>query len=847
MASDGIFVLNPEFAAQREQQVALDAFLVRHLRPHQRDGIRFMYSAIVQNRGCILADTMGLGKTLQALGLLWATVNGSPVLKGPPLVRKAVIVCPSSLCGNWRAEVRKWLGDRRIKPVSITGAKREQVEAALRSFRDYSSHKMLIISYEQLRSHSDLINDACDLLICDEGHRLRTQGTATYSQLDRLRCRRRILLSGTPLQNDLEDFFYCGKFVRPDLFPDAAQFHRLIAQPLALWREPTATEEMRAEGACAARMLEEQTSQFVLRRTNEVLQDALPPRLELVLRLRMMPQQVKAYRTILGELQVKAAPREVARALQAMLALRLLCNDAGDLLHTAKKASRREDQCVDPRHQGRCVDSSSGSENENQTSPAAARGTTADFWEACTRGAAEAARVGASVKASVLFSLLRRVQQVAPNDRVVVVSNFRRTLVRLQAALRAANFQTSLLCGRTPNAQRMDLVDAFNAPHPGGFHILLLSSKAGGVGLNLIGANRLVLYDPDWNPANDAQAMARIWREGQKKQVFIYRLILGGTLEEKICQRQHMKEDLAAVTVDHMAGGAPRLSWEEMRRVFELEGYSSVGTPTHAAVTSSAFAGAESMDQAQAKGALLDSKESLKAVLSVHVINSHGFAKDEGRIEDEQFTELQAVTSKTPPWAPTIAPPERLSSGEHHGQGSCTAVDWCCHPATSGLAGKEKGLPGFQSELRDHAISSPAYPALPTSSNSLSTPRLESMKRRSENVTASTSSVSSVLQCFSRPGCEPPASCRDNCLPQPRGGRNCSGYTCTFPASVHVQPSPVRNRVAATSGSVSSLGSNEAAGIGTMGFDCLEGPPSKRSCCEPCPSRDGFLWGRYCP
>eukprot|EP00434_Breviolum_minutum_P014719 symbB.v1.2.012979.t1/scaffold908.1/size153097/12 len=209
----------------------------------------------------------------------------------------------------------------------------------------------------------------------------------------------------------------------------------------------------------------------------------------------------------------------MAKALKAMMSLRLLCNDPADLLQDGSDKKK-----------GKAVDE----DQENQLVPEVVK----QMLQYSS---------GLSAKSLVLLSLLKHWQQEAPGDRVVVVSNFSRTLQRL---LRVVPWKSTLLSGDTAPAKRMAAVEGLNTPGADGTDLLLLSSKAGGTGLNLIGANRLILFDPDWNPANDAQAMARIWREGQTKPCFIYRFVLAGTLEEKICQRQQVKTDLAHITVD---------------------------------------------------------------------------------------------------------------------------------------------------------------------------------------------------------------------------------------------------------------------------------------------------------
>jgi len=153
-----------------------------------------------------------------------------------------------------------------------------------------------------------------------------------------------------------------------------------------------------------------------------------------------------------------------------------------------------------------------------------------------------------SSKMTILIAMLERTASLC-DDRFVLVSNYTKTLDLMQAVCDDRGWNAVRLDGSTKNSDRQNIVDQFNSSHSNSF-IFLLSSKAGGCGLNLIGANRLVLFDPAWNPATDRQAMARVWRDGQTKSVFIYRMLSTASLEEKIYQRQILKEEVAAAVVD---------------------------------------------------------------------------------------------------------------------------------------------------------------------------------------------------------------------------------------------------------------------------------------------------------
>lgn len=167
------------------------------------------------------------------------------------------------------------------------------------------------------------------------------------------------------------------------------------------------------------------------------------------------------------------------------------------------------------------------------------------------------------------------------DDRIVIVSNYTQTLDLLEAYCRRRGYRHLRLDGSRTIRCRKRLVDQFNDAHCDVF-VFLLSSKAGGCGLNLIGANRLVLFDPDWNPASDHQAMARIWRDGQRKRVYIYRLVTTGTIEEKILQRQAHKVAISRSVVDAERNVSRHFSLDELRQLFRLN--AATHSDTHDAI-----------------------------------------------------------------------------------------------------------------------------------------------------------------------------------------------------------------------------------------------------------------------
>ncbi|KAI5307885.1 helicase, partial [Ascosphaera atra] len=199
--------------------VVVDPLLSRHLRDHQKEGVKFMYECVMgmrpfEGEGCILADDMGLGKTLQTITLLWTLLKQNPVYEAGPVVKKALIVCPVTLISNWRKEFKKWLGMDRVGVFVADGT-----ETRLTDFTMGKSYSVMIIGYERLRNVQEQLTKGpgIDIVIADEGHRLKTVQNKSAQAIQSLNTARRVILSGTPIQNDLTEFFAMVDFVNPGL------------------------------------------------------------------------------------------------------------------------------------------------------------------------------------------------------------------------------------------------------------------------------------------------------------------------------------------------------------------------------------------------------------------------------------------------------------------------------------------------------------------------------------------------------------------------------------------------------------------------------------------------------
>ncbi|XP_016014553.1 DNA repair and recombination protein RAD54-like isoform X1 [Rousettus aegyptiacus] len=526
--------------------VVVDPILSKVLRPHQREGVKFLWECVTSRRipgshGCIMADEMGLGKTLQCITLMWTLLRQSPECK--PEIDKAVVVSPSSLVKNWYNEVGKWLGGR-IQPLAIDGGSKDEIDQKLEGFMNQRgarvSSPILIISYETFRLHVGVLQKgSVGLVICDEGHRLKNSENQTYQALDSLNTSRRVLISGTPIQNDLLEYFSLVHFVNSGILGTAYEFKKHFELPILKGRDAAASEADRQLGEERLQELTSIVNRCLIRRTSDILSKYLPVKYEQVVCCRLTPLQTELYQRFLRQAKPADEFREgkmSVSSLSSITSLKKLCN------HPALIYDK-------------CVEEEDGFEG------------TLDIFPPGYNSKAIAPQLSGKM---LVLDYILAVTRSRSSDKVVLVSNYTQTLDLFEKLCRARRYLYVRLDGTMSIKKRAKVVERFNNPSSPDF-VFMLSSKAGGCGLNLIGANRLVMFDPDWNPANDEQAMARVWRDGQKKTCYIYRLLSAGTIEEKIFQRQSHKKALSSCVVDEEQDVERHFSLGELKELFTLD------------------------------------------------------------------------------------------------------------------------------------------------------------------------------------------------------------------------------------------------------------------------------------
>eukprot|EP00049_Salpingoeca_infusionum_P015532 m.303442 g.303442 ORF g.303442 m.303442 type:complete len:779 (+) comp15893_c0_seq5:229-2565(+) len=543
---------NPEIRNKHPVHVVVDPIVGRKLRPHQVEGVQFLWNSVTGKQvdghfGCIMADEMGLGKTFQCVTLLWTLLRQGS--EAQPTVSRGIVVCPSSLVKNWYNEFFKWLGQR-VQPMAMDGGKKEDIIKKLERFIapvGRVTNPVLVISYETLRLYADILcKHDCGIVICDEGHRLKNCASQTYIALSKLRTKRRIILTGTPVQNELLEYYSLVEFCNPGLLGSSSEFRKRFENHILRGRDGDATDKEIEMGAQKLKEMAAIVNRCVIRRTNSILSKYLPPKVEQLVCCKLTPLQTAMYQRLIQSKVAAMADKQGAAfsSLAFITNLKKLCNHPALIYGKIEAGEPGFSDLADlvPGSAG-----AAGGKRRGQPS-----------FEPALSG-----------KMMVLDKMLAIVKATT-DDKVVLVSNYTQTLDLFQDLCRLRSYQYVRLDGTMAIKKRQRMVDRFNDPTSSDF-IFMLSSKAGGCGLNLIGANRLVMFDPDWNPANDEQAMARVWRDGQRKLCFVYRMVSTGSIEEKIFQRQAHKKALSECVVDEAEDVERHFTRDDLRDLFVLK------------------------------------------------------------------------------------------------------------------------------------------------------------------------------------------------------------------------------------------------------------------------------------
>ncbi|CAE8616674.1 unnamed protein product [Polarella glacialis] len=473
------------------ESVILPEGLNAELMPYQIEGLDWLASIYVNNLHGILADEMGLGKTIQSIALLlWLKEFKND--KGPHL-----IVAPKSTLSNWEAEFAKFAPSYKVWLVMGEAEEREALKEKLRKRVKHNKTAVYITNYEQIHRNDWLLEFDWQLIIIDEGHRMKNQKSVLHETMAKMKSRTRMLLTGTPLQNNLNELWALLHYILPDLFPDTLDFTQWFLEPLRgvkdLSNEYDVSLRPEDEAVIITR-LHLMLAPFLLQRTKaQVMVDRLPPKVESIIRIELSTWQSTAYkdlqqRTIrLLTANDKVETRKVNNALMQLRKI---------VLHPYL------------------------------------------FSSGYTPGP-DLFRAAGKVEA--LDRMLTKLMKFG--HKTLIFSQFTSALDVLGKFLDWRGYRFSRLDGSTSHEERKRQMAAFSDPK-GGISVFLLSARAGGLGLNLQAADTVILFDLDWNPQNDKQAIARAHRFGQQNEVRVFRLLTKSGVEQHMEKRCREKLDL---------------------------------------------------------------------------------------------------------------------------------------------------------------------------------------------------------------------------------------------------------------------------------------------------------------
>ncbi|XP_040261176.1 transcriptional regulator ATRX isoform X2 [Bufo bufo] len=652
----------------KEPLVQVHKNLVTKLKPHQVDGVQFMWDCCCESMkkikkekgsGCILAHCMGLGKTLQVVSFLHTVL-----LSERMDFSTALVVCPLNTVLNWTNEFEKWQygldDDEALEVCELATIKRPQ-ERGLILQRWHDNGGVLIIGYEMYRNLTQgrnvkskklkemylktLVDPGPDFVICDEGHILKNEASAVSKALNSIRTKRRIILTGTPLQNNLVEYHCMVNFIKENLLGSIKEFRNRFINPIQNGQCADSTMVDVRVMKKRAHILYEMLAGCVQRRDYTALTKFLPPKYEYVLSVRMTPVQCKLYRFYLdnmagggggvgGEggtrgksgtklfqdfqvlsriwthpwcLQLDYISKENKGYFDEDSMEEFIASDSDESsMSLSSEASVKKKS----KGKGKKESSSSAEESDNDvevikvwnsrsrggngkdskvedTSNTSAvvkpeesigkatpstPGSPAPDWYKDFVTDADAEILEHSGKITLLFDILRMAEELG--EKVLVFSQSLISLDLIEDFLELASVDPSeegaeskpviykgegkwfrnidyyRLDGSTSAQTRKKWAEEFNDVTNVRGRLFLISTKAGSLGINLVAANRVIIFDASWNPSYDVQSIFRVYRFGQTKAVFVYRFLAQGTMEEKIYDRQVTKQSLSFRVID---------------------------------------------------------------------------------------------------------------------------------------------------------------------------------------------------------------------------------------------------------------------------------------------------------
>ncbi|KAK7615236.1 hypothetical protein JOL62DRAFT_146314 [Phyllosticta paracitricarpa] len=559
-------------------EINIHPHIASSIKPHQISGVRFMWREIIEaKQGCLLAHTMGLGKTMQAITFLVAVTEA--VLSDDERVSSQIpehlqnprylIICPASLVTNWLNELHQWIppeskymiGD--ICSIESETARRDRARLVQLW---HENGGVLVIGYEMLVSlvkpaaesavpktdqeikTAHCLLDGPSIIIADEAHRIKSATSIARKFFEKFKSPSRIALTGSPLANNLEEYWSMIDWVAPGYLGSSNEFMAYFVEPIqtGFYKESTRGDHRRALKCLT--VLKREIEPKVNRADITVLKDELKSKVEFLITVPLTKVQEDAYKLCVSHMwNTNVAEVSNARLWHWLHILTVLCNHPLAFRKRIKEKERAAEAGDTRKKRSKPVFEDEPEVEDDTEAPAKTLSPAliADV-EALFDNTPHVESHLWSYKTELLVHIIKRAK--IAGDKVLVFSQSIPTLDYLEKFLTTTSIIRCVrLDGSTKMSDRPKMLGQFNK---GRFDAFLMSTRAGGIGFNLPAANRVVLFDYGFNPQHEEQAIGRAYRIGQQKEVFVYRFVVGGTFEPKVWNKALFKAQLASRVVD---------------------------------------------------------------------------------------------------------------------------------------------------------------------------------------------------------------------------------------------------------------------------------------------------------
>lgn len=643
--------------------IEVDRALAEHLKDHQADGIKFMWDNCFESverirkgdspdtGGCVLAHCMGLGKTLQVISLLNTVMR----YKDLTLVERILVFTPINALENWKKEFSKWQRNCKYKVKVFDFNQMKQVKGRLNELRKWNDHGgVFLVGYQlftqlltakknkkanskEMEEFEEILLKRPDLVVCDEGHLLKNDKSATTMMVSRIRTRRRIVLTGTPLQNNLNEYYTMVNFVKPNLLGNFKEFRNRFVNPIESGQHADSSDADVRFMKKRAHVLCEHLKGTVQRKDYTVILPYLPKKHEYVLYINLTELQQALYRKYLESAEIQKLLYDTEVKIKGKRIFEDFHNLSRTWSHpwafklNAVKVEQREqrkatrdfinddemddeyenydgiDDGIDEKPLKKKLQNAIEYDNDeiidltsipsrltrssrDERSSRSSRNETIEeqmpkikWWNEFVTPETQY-NIELSGKMMLLKEILLECYE--KNDKLLLFSQSLDTLDLVENFLGYWSTHDNngitwihgldycRIDGSVDSLGRSKLIEEFNDKDNDRLRFFLISTRAGGMGINLVGANRVIIFDVSWNPSNDSQSIYRVFRFGQNKPVYIYRFVSFGTMEQKIYQRQVNKVKLSRRVCDALQQDR-HYTAQEVRELYDFKPWDS--------------------------------------------------------------------------------------------------------------------------------------------------------------------------------------------------------------------------------------------------------------------------------